>query len=140
MNLQIRPYCEADEASVAALWREAFPNAPAHNVPEEDIRRKLSVQKDLLLVALMDSRIVGTAMAGYDGHRGWVYYLAVSPAHRRRGIGTALMRHAEQALTAMGCPKLNLMVRGSNKEVLAFYEQLGYAADDVVTLSRRLKA
>ncbi len=138
MRTRIRPFEDTDRDGVATLWREVFPDAPAHNVPEEDIARKLAVQRDLFFVTEHDGTLVGTAMAGYDGHRGWVYYLAVSPDHRRKGIGTALMKRAEQALAALGCPKLNLMVRGSNKAVIEFYHQLGYATDDVVTLSRRL--
>ena len=99
--MEIRPYLESDEAAVAALWREAFPDAPAHNKPQDDIRRKLAVQRELVLVALAGDELVGSAMAGYDGHRGWVYYVAVRRSHRRRGVGAALMRKVEEGLAQL---------------------------------------
>jgi ribosomal protein S18 acetylase RimI-like enzyme len=121
---------------VAALWREVFDDAPAHNVPEEDIARKLAVQPELFLVAEEGGDIVGTALAGYDGHRGWVHLVAVKPTHRRRGVGAALMARVEEGLRAMGCPKLNLQVRGSNREAVAFYERLGYAVEERVSMGK----
>ncbi|MBU0494694.1 MAG: GNAT family acetyltransferase [Chloroflexi bacterium] len=136
--MEIRAYLESDEAAVAALWREVFPGSPAWNHPETDIQRKLAVQRELFLVALLGSEIVGTAMAGYDGHRGWVYYVAVSPGHRRQGIGSALMRAVEHRLAAAGCPKLNLQVRATNHAVVAFYEQLGYQVEERVSMGKRL--
>ena len=135
----IRPYLESDESQVVALWREVFPNAPPLNQPEADIKRKLTVQRELLLVAVMNEQIVGTAMAGYDGHRGWVYYVAVKPENRRRGIGSALMRRVEAELARMGCPKLNLQVRDSNDQVAAFYKRLGYDVEERVSMSKRLQ-
>jgi ribosomal protein S18 acetylase RimI-like enzyme len=137
--IEVRTYEESDEAAVAALWREVFADAPAHNVPEEDIRRKLAVQRDLFFVAKEGGELVGTALAGYDGHRGWVYYVAVKPARRRRGIGAALMARIEDGLRAMGCPKLNLQVRSSNSQAVAFYERLGYAVEERVSMGKRLK-
>jgi ribosomal protein S18 acetylase RimI-like enzyme len=137
--MKIRPYRESDEAAVTALWREVFPKAPAWNVPEDDIRRKLTVQRELFLVAAVGSEIVGTTMAGYDGHRGWVYYVVVSPRHRRQGIGTALMKRAEEALAQLGCPKVNLQVRASNEQVVAFYNTLGYQVEERVSMGKRLK-
>jgi ribosomal protein S18 acetylase RimI-like enzyme len=137
--MMIRCYAESDEAPVADLWREVFPGSPSWNHPETDIQRKLSVQRELFLVATVDSEIVGTAMAGYDGHRGWVYYVAVSPRHRRQGVGTALMKGVEQKLASVGCPKLNLQVRASNEEVVAFYEKLGYEVEDRVSMGKRLE-
>jgi ribosomal protein S18 acetylase RimI-like enzyme len=136
--VEVRPYMEADQAAVAALWRLVFPGAPVWNHPEIDIQRKLAVQRELFLVAVLDSEVVGTAMAGYDGHRGWVYYVAVSPRHRRRGIGTALMSSVEDRLAHLGCPKLNLQVRASNQEVVSFYEQLGYKVEQRVSMGKRL--
>jgi ribosomal protein S18 acetylase RimI-like enzyme len=136
---QIRPYSESDEAAVAELWREVFPGSPSWNHPETDIQRKLSVQRELFLVATLGSDIVGTAMAGYDGHRGWVYYVAVSQRHRRQGIGTALMRNVEQRLASLGCPKLNLQVRASNYEVVSFYEKLGYEAEERISMGKHLE-
>lgn len=136
---EIRIYEESDEAAVAALWREVFADAPAHNVPEEDIRRKLAVQRELFFVAVEGDVVVGTALAGYDGHRGWVHYVAVKPDRRRRGIGAALMRRVEEELAAMGCPKLNLQVRAPNRETVAFYEKLGYDVEERVSMGKRLK-
>jgi len=98
VKMQIRSYREYDEAAVVDLWREVFPDARPWNHPETDIRRKLTVQPELFYVALLDGEPVGTAMAGYDGHRGWVYLVAVRPPYRRIGIGTALMRRVEEAL------------------------------------------
>ncbi len=135
----IRTYEESDEAAVAALWREVFPDAPPWNEPEADIRRKLAVQRDLFFVAVDGGEVVGTSLAGYDGHRGWVYYVAVRPDHRRRGVGAALMRRVEEELAAMGCPKLNLQVRAPNRETVAFYEKLGYAVEERVSMGKRLR-
>lgn len=122
-----------------ALWRQVFPDSPPWNHPETDIRRKLSVQRELFLVAVLESELVGTtAMAGFDGHRGWVYYVAVSPRHRRQGIGRALLERVEEGLVKLGCSKLNLQVRDSNAEVVSFYKRLGYEVEDRVSMSKRL--
>jgi ribosomal protein S18 acetylase RimI-like enzyme len=137
--MKIRPYEERDEEAVAKLWREAFPDDPPWNVPEEDIRRKLQIQRELFLVSAIGEEIAGTAMAGYDGHRGWVYCVAVDPAHRRKGIGRALMDRVERDLTRMGCRKLNLQVRKSNEEAAAFYEKLGYSVEDRVSMGKLLE-
>jgi len=137
--MEIRPYDEADEAAVAALWREVFPDAPAWNHPETDIQRKLAVQREAFLVAIRDAKLVGTAMGGYDGHRGWVYYVVVSPHHRRQGIGTALMRDVEARLAQIGCPKINLQVRATNDEVVCFYEKLGYRVEERISMGKRLE-
>lgn len=134
----VRPYDERDEDDVISLWREVFPDAPPWNDPKLDIRRKLSVQRDLFLVAEVDGRVTGSAMGGYDGHRGWVYYLAVSGAARGQGIGTALMVELEERLTVLGCNKLNLQVRTSNSGVVDFYDGLGYAVEDLVSMGKLL--
>ena len=136
--MEIRPYLESDEAAIVELWREVFPDSPAWNRPETDIQRKLSVQRELFLVATVGAQLVGSAMAGYDGHRGWVYYVAVSPRYRRQGIGTALMRSVEEGLARLNCPKLNLQVRASNEEVVAFYKQLGYEVEERISMGKRL--
>jgi ribosomal protein S18 acetylase RimI-like enzyme len=139
MTLAIRRFEDADEAAVIALWRAAGLTRP-WNDPHADIQRKRAVQPELFLVGEVDGAIVATAMAGYDGHRGSVYYLAVSPAHHRAGYGRALMADIERRLEALGCPKLNLMVRGDNRAAIGFYDRLGYEAADVVTLGKRLIA
>jgi ribosomal protein S18 acetylase RimI-like enzyme len=135
---EIRPYREADESAVAELWRRVFPDSPAWNEPRSDIRRKLAIQRELFLVATCDGALVGTAMGGYDGHRGWVYYVAVDPAYRRRGIGSRLMSRVEQELSRLGCTKLNLQVRASNESAVSFYARLGYAVEERVSMAKRL--
>jgi ribosomal protein S18 acetylase RimI-like enzyme len=136
--LQIRAYKRADKRAVVALWRKVFPDDPPHHDPAETIRLKVATQPDLFFVATLRGSVVGTIMSGYDGHRGWIYRVAVSPRHQRRGIGTALMRHAEQELIARGAPKINLQVRGTNGQVVGFYEQLGYVVEDRVSMGKRI--
>lgn len=135
--MEIRRYRDLDEASVVRLWKECGLVRP-WNDPRKDIRRKLTVQPELFLVGVLNGAIVATIMAGFDGHRGWVNYLAVAEKHRRRGLGRMLMQRVERELKDMGCPKLNLQVRSSNAGVLAFYERLGYAQDEAVSLGKRL--
>jgi ribosomal protein S18 acetylase RimI-like enzyme len=139
-KIEIRPYLESDKAAVLGLWREVFPESSPWNDPEKDIQRKLGEQRELFLVAVCGSELVGTAMAGYDGHRGWVHYLAVHADRRRQGIGTALMRSIEERLSLMGCPKLNLQVRASNRDVLPFYRRLGYDAEERISMGKLLRA
>jgi len=134
----IRPYCAADEAALLALWQECDLLRP-QNAPRKDIARKLKVNPEWFLVGELDGGIVAAVMAGYEGHRGWINYLAVSPARRRTGLGRALMVEAERLLRTAGCPKINLQVRTSNREVIAFYQQIGFAPDDVVSLGKRLE-
>ena len=134
----IRTYEARDEAAVVALWQECGLVVP-WNDPRKDIARKLAENPEQLFVAESNGAIVGTCMAGYDGHRGWIYYLAVKPAARRRGEATRLMRHAEEELRRSGCPKIDLMVRETNAEVIEFYRRIGYGRDPVVVLSRRLE-
>lgn len=135
--MKIRSYEPQDEAAVIALWHECGLVRP-WNDPRKDIARKLTTQPELFLVGTVDAVVVATAMIGFDGHRGWIYYLAVAPGHRQRGYGTLLMREAERLLMERGCPKLCLMVRSSNAGVMAFYRRLGYTQDEVVSLGRRL--
>jgi len=137
-NLIIRPYLEKDKDGVVALWEKVFPDSSPWNVPEEDIERKLKVQRELFFVAELDKIIIGTAMAGFDGHRGWVYSLAVDGKFRKRGIGKALMERVENGLRAIGCTKLNLQVRSSNTGVVEFYKNLGYSVEDRVSMGKLL--
>jgi ribosomal protein S18 acetylase RimI-like enzyme len=136
----IRAFTPADEEAVVALWRAAGLTR-RWNDPRKDIARKLRVQPEGFLVAVEDDRgqIIGSVMAGYDGHRGWVNYLAVAPGFRRRGVGQALMAEAERILAELGCPKVNLQIRAANGAAVSFYEALGYAPDDVISLGRRLE-
>jgi len=136
--MEIRPFQESDEQEVVALWRAVFSYSAPHNHPEFVIWCKLAVQRDLFFVALLDGRLVGTVLGGYDGHRGWIYCLAVGPGARRRGIGTALMGHVERALKGRGCPKINLQVLASNPEAVPFYEKLGYGVEERVSMGKIL--
>jgi ribosomal protein S18 acetylase RimI-like enzyme len=135
---RIEPYRAEHFADVRALWREAFPDDPPWNAAEVAIPAKLAVQPERFLVALDGGRAVGSIMAGYDGHRGWLYAVAVRNSHRRRGIGAALVRAAEERLRAGGCRKINLQVRATNRAVIEFYERLGYAVEERVSLGKRL--
>jgi len=138
-TLRVRPFLEDDEPSVVALWSEVFADDPSRNEPRAVIGRKLRVQRELFLVGESEGDIVGTVIAGFDGYRGWVYHLAVRSSCRRRGLGRELMREAEARLKALGCPKLNLQVRSSNAEVIAFYERLGYSIEDRASLGKVLE-
>lgn len=135
--MQIRPYTPADETAVIDLWQRCELTRP-WNDPRKDIERKLTVQPELFVVGERQGQIVATAMAGFDGHRGWINYLAVSPEVQKQGLGRQLMTHVEQALTAMGCPKLNLQVRAGNAQALAFYQAIGYGQDELVSMGKRL--
>ena len=118
--MRVRAYRDTDRDGVVFLWREVFPDAPARNVPELDIARKREVQPELFLVAVSEARVVGTAMAGFDGHRRWLHLVAVAPEFRRSGVGSELLREAESRLIRLGCPKLNLQIRGANDRVVLF--------------------
>jgi ribosomal protein S18 acetylase RimI-like enzyme len=133
----IRPFQEGDTDEVIALWEACGLTRP-WNDPRRDIARKLAVQRELFLVGEVDGRPVATAMAGYEGHRGWVNYLAVAPDDRRAGHGRALMAEIERLLLERGCPKINLQVRADNPEALGFYRALGYEVDAAVSLGKRL--
>jgi ribosomal protein S18 acetylase RimI-like enzyme len=135
--MEIRRYRESDEAAVVALWTEVFAYPQARNAPAKVIRDKMAVQPELLFVAVVDDVPIGTVMGGYDGHRGWVYSLAVRPGSRGRGIGTALMRHVERELAARGCPKINLQVVTSNAAAVAFYTKLGYAVEERISMGKQ---
>jgi ribosomal protein S18 acetylase RimI-like enzyme len=138
-DLFIRPYQAEDENPVIDLWRECRLLVP-HNNPVRDIERKLRVNAEWFLVGLFEGKLVATCMAGYEGHRGWINYLAVSPFQRRQGIGARMMREAERLLKKAGCPKINLQVRESNSEVIRFYERIGYSNDHVMSMGKRLEA
>ena len=128
-SLNIRPSTLDDRAGVIALWEREFLEDPPHNAPAKVFDAKFLVADDLLFVAEDAKCIIGTVMAGYDGHRGWLYKVAVSPEYRRRGIGTKLVRHAVAALRAVGCIKVNIQIRATNTAVRGFYESLGFEAE-----------
>ncbi|MEL7088028.1 MAG: GNAT family acetyltransferase [Planctomycetota bacterium] len=135
--MEIRPFTPEDVGSIIDLWKKCGLVAP-QNDPWRDIMRKMQVDPELLLVGVVDGRVVATVMAGYEGHRGWINYAAVHPDHRKKGYGRRMMAAAEQALAKLNCPKINLQVRSSNRDTIAFYEALGYHADDVISLGKRL--
>jgi ribosomal protein S18 acetylase RimI-like enzyme len=136
---QVRPFELKDTDEVVALWRDCGLTRP-WNDPRADIDRKLAVQPELFLVADDGGRVVATAMGGYDGHRGWIYYVAVAPDRQGEGLGKAIVAAIEVGLAALGCPKVQLMVRPDNAGVLGFYERLGYEPFSVPLAGKRLVA
>jgi ribosomal protein S18 acetylase RimI-like enzyme len=137
--MNIRTYRAGDRERLIALWRTVFPDDGAHNAPGPVLEAKLQVD-DMIYLAVEGEALLGAIMAGYDGHRGWLYSVAVDPAARRRGVGSALVRHALARLAARGCVKVNLQVRSSNRQVVAFYEALGFAAEERISMGRLLGA
>lgn len=134
----IRPYRPDDEHEVIRLWLECDLVVP-WNDPKRDIERKLAVDPEWFLIGETGGRIIATCMAGYEGHRGWINYLAVSPRYRRWGVATRLMRKAESLLEAAGCPKINIQIREGNEEVIRFYESIGYTSDPIMSMGKRLE-
>ncbi len=138
--MEIRVFALQDSEAVVQLWHDCGLYRP-WNDPHKDIARKLSVSPELFWVGVDDQgEVMASIMVGYDGHRGWINYLAVHPKHQRQGHALQLMQRAEAELTALGCPKLNLQVRAGNEAVIAFYESLGYSDDHTVSLGKRLIA
>ncbi|KRP61479.1 acetyltransferase [Pseudomonas trivialis] len=125
-------------AQVITLWREAFGYDTAHNLPTLAIDKKLAVNDGLFFVATDKKTVIGTILAGYDGHRGWLYSVAVHADYRRHGLGSSLVRHAEQALTALGCMKINLQISGGNEAVVGFYEALGYGVEPRTSMGKKI--
>ena len=138
MEIQIRPFELTDKDPVVELWNEVLPTSSPHSEPSKAIELKLAFQKELFFVAVAESAVAGTVMGGYDGHRGWIYSLAVVPKFQRSGVGTALVQHVEGELARLGCLKINLQIRSSNKAVVDFYTKRGYQLEDWVGLGKRL--
>jgi ribosomal protein S18 acetylase RimI-like enzyme len=135
--MRIRPFERADETAVVLLWQECGLTR-SWNDPHKDVARKLAVQPELFLVGVIDGAVMASVMAGYEGHRGWMNYLAVAPRFRGRGLGRLLVVEVERLLLERGCPKVNLQVRATNLEAVAFYRRLGYAQDESISLGKRL--
>jgi ribosomal protein S18 acetylase RimI-like enzyme len=145
--VNIRPFEPGDTDAVIALWQACDLTRPWNN-PLLDIRRKCALNDHLFLVSeernvnqpggQQQSAIIGSVMAGYEGHRGWINYLAVAPQRRSAGVGRQLMLEAERRLLALGCPKINLQVRNGNDAVIAFYKAIGFSDDRCVSLGKRL--
>ncbi|HMI92367.1 MAG TPA: GNAT family acetyltransferase [Polyangiales bacterium] len=138
MTWLIRGFRPDDERAVIGLWQATGLTRP-WNDPGKDIARKLRVQPELFVVGELKGELIASAMAGYDGHRGSLYYLAVAPAHQRRGHARALLAEVEARLRALGCPKLNLQVRADNGELRAFYERLGYQYEERLDFGKRFE-
>jgi ribosomal protein S18 acetylase RimI-like enzyme len=136
--MKIREYSEANHDDVISLWGECGLLVP-QNDPSKDIARKLCVDRDLFIIGVVDNNIVATVIGGYDGHRGWISYLAVKPSEQRKGLGQAIMKAVEARLKNKGCPKINLQVRNTNKDVVNFYHAIGYGDDNVISLGKRLE-
>jgi ribosomal protein S18 acetylase RimI-like enzyme len=139
-RIVITPYVDAVHRSqVEALWKTVFGYEAAHNNPRLAIDKKLEVDDQLFFVAVEEMTVVGTIMAGYDGHRGWLYSVAVAPSHRRQGIGSRLVLHAERALSRKGCVKINLQILEDNESVVAFYAALGFSVEKRVSMGKRIQ-
>jgi ribosomal protein S18 acetylase RimI-like enzyme len=123
---------------VVALWEAVFAYETPHNRPGLAIDKKLAVDDQLFFVAVADNAVIGTVMAGYDGHRGWIYSVAVAPSHRRQGVGSRLVSHAERALICKGCVKINLQILEGNESVTAFYSTLGYSVEKRINMGKRI--
>ncbi len=135
--MKIRSFRPLDEKALIQLWNECGLTVP-WNDPVKDIQRKRAENPDLLFVGIKDQTLIASCIAGYDGHRGWIYYLAVKPAYQHQQLARKMVCHAEKRLIELGCPKINLMVRKTNASVIRFYQSIGYTDDPVVVLSRRL--
>lgn len=136
-NLIIRNYLPGDQKGVVDLWQECGLLVPWNN-PYSDIERKYRDSPEMFFIGDLESELVATCIAGYDGHRGWIYFLAVKEGYRKRGFASKMVTHAESALNDVGCPKIDLMVRKTNDEVISFYQSIGYEPDPVIVLSKRL--
>ena len=137
-QMLVRPYRTDDEESLVSLWQVCELTVPWNN-PHKDIARKLQVQPELFLVGILDSRLIATVMGGYDGHRGWINYLAVHPDFQGKGYGQEIMNSVEIGLREMGCPKINLQIRRGNNKIASFYQKLGFTSDNVVSMGKRLE-
>ena len=138
-SLLIRPFQTEDEDALVALWKMCELTVSWNN-PHKDIARKLQVQPELFLVGILDSRLIATVMGGYDGHRGWINYLAVHPDFQGKGYGQEIMNSVETGLREMGCPKINLQIRTGNDKIESFYQKLGFTNDQVVSMGKRMEA
>jgi ribosomal protein S18 acetylase RimI-like enzyme len=136
--MEIREFQESDEKDVIELWFKCNLVLPGSN-PKRDIERKLRVDRDLFLVGCVKGKIIASVLGGYDGHRGCINLLAVDPKYQRKGYGRLIMEAVEQRIKEKGCHRINLQVRATNKEVIEFYEAIGYTDDNVVGLGKLLE-
>ncbi len=136
--MSIRSYLPVDREDLVALWVECGLVVAANN-PGLDIDRKVAWNPDWLLVGEVEGRIAASCMVGYEGHRGWINYLAVARDLQGNGFARAMMARAEELLRGVGCAKINLQVRTTNRRVISFYEKLGFRVDEVVGMGKRLE-
>ena len=137
-NFIIRPYQSEDEKDVIDMWVKCNLVFP-HNNPHKDIQRKLKVNPEWFLIGTLNNKIIASCMVGYEGHRGWINYLAVLPEYQRLGYAALIMDEAERILKSVGAPKVNLQVRTSNTGVIEFYEKIGYSVENVASMGKRLE-
>jgi ribosomal protein S18 acetylase RimI-like enzyme len=138
LGFEIVKYNQDYQKALIELWKKCNLIVP-QNDPIEDIQKKLEFQPDLLLIALLDAKLIGSVMVGYEGHRGWLNYLAVLPDYQKRGYGRKLVERAITELEKLGCLKLNVQIRESNNVAMRFYRRLGFKEDHVVSFGLRLK-
>lgn len=137
--IDVRPYQPDDFAGLDRLWHLCFPGDPPHNRAAVAVPAKLAMDDELLLLAVSgEQAVIGSVLAGYDGHRGWLYAVAVDPAYQRRGIGQRLVDAAIARLADLGCTKVNLQIRADNEQVVAFYAALGFAVEPRISMGKRL--
>lgn len=135
--MHIREFHRDDTEATIRLWQNCGLTRP-WNDPLLDINRKLAVDPGLFLVGILDNHLIASVMGGYDGHRGWIYYLAVDPDHQGAGHGLSLMQAIETRLLNQGCPKINLQIRAENKAVVEFYSSLGFTKEETLSMGKRL--
>ena len=134
----IRPFKEGDEEALVSLWNMCKLTVPWNN-PYKDIARKLKVQAELFLVGYLEDKLIASVMGGYDGHRGWINYLAVHPYFQARGYGKQLMDYVETRLRKLGCPKINLQIRDANNKVLSYYQKLGFVEEKRINMGKKIE-
>jgi hypothetical protein len=133
MSIKIRKYVAQDRQLLIELWQEVFPDPAPHNEPSKVIDEKLN-QDDLIVVAENTNQIIGSCIVGYDGHRGWLYAVAVAPEYRRQKVGARLVSHSMDELKALGCTKVNLQIRSTNTPVVSFYKSIGFQVEDRLSM------
>jgi ribosomal protein S18 acetylase RimI-like enzyme len=137
-QLRVRIFQAADRDAVVSLWQDTGLASRASDA-EADIELKVAEQPQFFFVGEHSGEIIATLMAGYDGHRGWINYLATSSRYQRQGVGRAMVERAEAVLQTLGCPKINLQIRGANAAVRGFYESIGYVVEDRISMGKRIE-
>ena len=136
-TIEIRSFQQEDEAPLIKLW-EKCELVVAWNDPSKDISRNVQLDPEELLLGWYDKSLIASVMAGYEGHRGWINYLAVVPEFRRKGLGKTMMKAAKTYLEHFECPKINLQIRAQNHQVIEFYKSIGFLQEEVINLVKRL--